>query len=243
MAGVVGLSFSACGASTDGLFTIAGGASSTGGTSTNRGGSSSGGPDTSGGSFSSAGNNAEAGMNANGGSDASGGHTNGGGGSLAGSNNAGGSSGDNGGSSNAGTSSASAGGNAGTSSAGTSSAGSGGTSAGIGGDGGAGGTPSCQELTALLESQLNAARACDDSHNALQCTGKVTTTCGCQTPVESSDSAETKAYLATLKRFQDKHCVIACTALVCLPFQRAQCKAQGSAGGGVCIAVSGPITQ
>ena len=95
---------------------------------------------------------------------------------------------------------------------------------------------------ALAESELTAARACDNSHNAEQCTGKVSITCGCQVPVESNDSDETNAYLATLKRFQDKQCVIACTALVCLPLQHAQCQAQGSSAG-MCIAVAGPVTQ
>jgi len=135
-----------------------------------------------------------------------------------------------------------AGGNAGTSNAGTSSGGSGGSSAGAGGNGGGGGTPSCEDLMALAESELAAARACDNSHNVEQCTGKVSTTCGCQVPVESSDSEETKAYLVTLKRFQDQHCVIACAALVCPPIQHAQCQSQGSSTG-MCIGVAGPVTQ
>ena len=212
-------------------------------------GSSAVGGHSSGGSSSSAGSNGSAGTSSTGGSNAAGGHANGGNTSVGGNGNAG--NGDTGGSGNAGgmggSNSAGAGGNAGTSSAGTSSGGAGGSSAGAGGSntagtGGGGGNPSCQDLMALAESQLAAARACDNSHNAMQCTGKVNTTCGCQVPVESNDSDETKAYLATLKRFQDKPCVIACTALACLPIQHAQCQSQGQSGG-MCVAVTGPVTQ
>ena len=252
LASALGSSFGACGGSTNELFTPSGGADSTGGTSTNTAGSSAiGGHSTTGGSSSSAGSNASAGTNANGGSNAAGGHANGGDTSVGGNGNAG-TSGNTGGSGNAGGTGGSnsagtdAGGNAGTSSAGTSSGGSGGSSAGAGGSNsagtGAGGNPSCQDLMALAESQLAAARACDNSHNAMQCTGKVNTTCGCQVPVESNDSDETKAYLATLKRFQDKPCIIACTELACLPISHAQCQSQGQSGG-MCVAVAGPVTQ
>jgi len=247
--GALASSFSACSSSTEGLFSPAGGASSTGGTSVSAaGGSAVGGHPATGGNSSTAGSTAAAGTNASGGSDANGGHANGGAGSVAGTSSAG-TTGDAGGSGNAGTSAGGgnaagtdAGGNAGTSNAGTSSGGSGGSSAGAGGNGGGGGTPSCEDLMALAESELAAARACDNSHNVEQCTGKVSTTCGCQVPVESSDSEETKAYLVTLKRFQDQHCVIACAALVCPPIQHAQCQSQGSSTG-MCIGVAGPVTQ
>jgi hypothetical protein len=95
----------------------------------------------------------------------------------------------------------------------------------------------------LAQSELETARACDNGRNALQCTGQVASVCGCQTSVETNDSAATTAYLDTLKRFQDKHCVIACSALACLPSQRGVCQSQGPSVGGSCVSVSGPIAN
>jgi hypothetical protein len=129
-----------------------------------------------------------------------------------------------------------------TGSAGTAAGGNAGAgAAGNSGVGGSGGDATCAELMALAASELNTARACDNGRNALQCTGQVANVCGCQTWVETNDSAATQAYLATLKRFQDKHCVIACSALACLPSQRGVCESLGASG--LCASVTGPITN
>jgi hypothetical protein len=114
---------------------------------------------------------------------------------------------------------------------------------GAGGVAGSGGDPSCADLMALAQSELDTARACDNGRNALQCTGQVASVCGCQTSVETNGSAATNAYLDTLKRFQNKHCVIACSALACLPSQRGVCQSQGMSTSGLCVSVAGPITN
>jgi hypothetical protein len=139
-------------------------------------------------------------------------------------------------------------GSAGTAAGGNAGAGAGGYSgAGVGGYsgvGGSGGDATCAELMALAASELNTARACDNGRNALQCTGQVANVCGCQTSVETNDSAATQAYLATLERIQDKHCAIACSALACLPSQRGVCESLvGTTVSGLCASVAGPITR
>jgi hypothetical protein len=259
----LGLLVGGCGSSVDGLFTsggapnasggsgvsvggsaavgggsATGGGSSSGGSATTSGGASStggggavGGNGTIGGGSSVGGNGAASGSGPIGGGTSTGGDTSTGG--SAGGGNLGGT--DAGGSGGSGTAGTSAGGIGGTTSAG-------GNGGGSSGAGGSGGNSSCQDLQSLAADELAAARACDNSHNAEQCTGKVSTTCGCQVPVESADSDATKAYLATLKRFQNKGCSVACSALVCLPIQHAQCQSQGQAAG-MCVGISGPITQ
>jgi hypothetical protein len=94
---------------------------------------------------------------------------------------------------------------------------------------------------ALAESELITAQTCDLARNALQCTGSVSTVCGCQVPVEANDTAATRAYLATLKSFRDQHCVIACSKIACLPNVGAQCQPLNS--GDRCVARIGATTQ
>jgi hypothetical protein len=60
--------------------------------------------------------------------------------------------------------------------------------------------------------------------------------------VDSQTSAETQAYLATLKELAARHCNKVCPALACVPIARAQCSSKGNSGG-VCVAARGPITQ
>jgi hypothetical protein len=66
----------------------------------------------------------------------------------------------------------------------------------------------------------------------------VSNTCGCQVPVESNDSAETKAYLTTLAEIQQRHCNIACSAIACLPLQHATCVSAQGQSGGLCVALN-----
>jgi len=215
---------SALGGNGSGAMAGAGGPSGTAGSSSHGGNGSAG---------SSAGGNSNGGAN-NGGS---GGMS--AGASSGGANNAGASNGGSGGASNGGSSGASGGAgasNGGTSNGGTSN---GGTSNGGTSNGGGGGAPTCQDLLTTAADQLDAARACDNSGNVVQCTGEVNTTCGCEVPVESNDSAETKAYLATLAQIQEQHCVQACPALACVVAAHAQCKSQGGSGS-MCVAA--PLT-
>ena len=142
-----------------------------------------------------------------------------------------------------------AGANSGGGSAG-SHAGAGGSHAGAGGSGATAGhagqsgsagsnqEPTCSDLLKQASEQLEAARSCNPDSHSLQCTGTVKNTCNCQVPVQKSDSAETKAYLNTLKKLDDKNCATVCTAQACKLVTAADCKTSGSDGAGVCTAVS-----
>lgn len=154
-------------------------------------------------------------------------------------------------------------GNAGSASGGTSSGGragataSGGTSAHAGaagsgaaaghagsatGTAGSGGTNqelSCSDLLKQANQQLDDARACIPNAKLIQCTGTVKNTCGCEVPVQRDDSAETKAYLSTLKKIAAKNCATVCTAQACRLVTDAECKSSsGPDDAGVCTAVS-----
>jgi len=134
----------------------------------------------------------------------------------------------------------------------TGAAGSGGTGASAGHAGAKGGSanggsagvagsnqePSCTELVKRASQQLEAARECNPNLEALQCTGKVTTQCGCQVPVQRTDSPESKAYLKTLKELEDKDCIVACTAIACMSVSNAQCRSSSSSSMGSCVATS-----
>jgi len=242
------LIFGCGGASDPGLFSAGGGksgvsgASSAGATSLpNAGSTSAGGDASNAGSVGDAGSDSAAGGSSTAGSDSGGtgageaGHT-GSGGSVeqAGT---GGSSGH----AEGGSSGHAEGGSAGHAAGGTAGSGEagGGAGSGSGGKGSAGGgnEPTCVELYAQAATELTAARACNVGANAEQCTGKVDTTCNCQVPVEKDDSPATKAYQATLKQLQSKHCSQACPAIACTPVLNPQCRAS-SAGSkqGMCVA-------
>ncbi|HEX3776080.1 MAG TPA: hypothetical protein VHV51_16525 [Polyangiaceae bacterium] len=274
VAGAFGaFSFAACGGNADGLFSPNDGSSSAGIASSSAGSSAAGGHSFPvAGSSSLAGSSSSAGSGAVSGGMGSGGNTSttNGGANNAGTSSSGNAGGEIGGSSTGGSSTggsstagssaggSSAGGAAGTSSAGsanggsesggsagTNSGGDGNGGAGISGASGAGGAPTCQDLFAQADSELDAARACDTTRNAEQCTGKVNDSCGCQVPVESNNSAETEAYLATLKQIQQRRCSVLCSAIACLPVQHASCVSslQGQSSG-MCVTLNAvPATK
>ena len=227
------VALSACGGSENGFFSDdtggTGGFSRAGAPSS--AGSSSGGP-SSAGSIGAGTAGQDAAGNGSGGAQsagaAPGGSTSSGGASLGGATNAGGAAGR--------TSGAGSGGSA--ASAGQAGGKGGSANGGSAGSAGSNQDPSCSELTKRASQQLEAARVCNLDQEALQCTGKVTTQCGCQVPVQRTESAETKAYLKTLKEIEDKHCIIACTAIACMAASNAQCKASGSSAMGTCVATS-----
>jgi hypothetical protein len=117
-------------------------------------------------------------------------------------------------------------------------AGHGGAQAGSAGAGGSKNDPSCDELLKQANQQLEAARECYLTASSIQCSDTVKNTCNCDVPVRRSDSSETKAYLATLKKIDDKNCTPVCTAIACKLVTNAQCKSSGSGTTGVCTAVS-----
>jgi hypothetical protein len=226
---------SACGGSENDFFGDRGhagraGASSHAGSSSSSGASNSGGA----GGWSSAGAVAVAGSSSSAGDVGSGGQ------GEAGDNNGGAPSA---GASSGGRAGASSGGAAGSGHAGASgggaTAGHGGIQGGSAGSGGTNQEPSCSDLLKQASEQLDAARACNLAANSLQCTGTVKNTCNCQVPVQRSESAETKAYLNTLKKLDEKNCVAVCTAQACKLVSDAECKTSGSGSTGVCTAVSG----
>jgi len=96
----------------------------------------------------------------------------------------------------------------------------------------------CKELLKQADQQLEAARECNLAADALQCTGKVTNQCGCQVPVQRTDSTATKAYLKTQQLLEDKGCIIACTAIACPSVTNAQCKASGTGAMGTCVSTT-----
>jgi hypothetical protein len=244
IAGALGALFCACsGSDQTGLFSPSGGMTCNAGASANAGGpSATGGHAATGGSSSAAGSTNAAGSSASGGNSDSGGATGTGGAQSGGSANGGagnggavsGGAGNNGGSANGGNNNA---GTAGASTAGSNNGGASGTGGAVG-TGGAAGNPTCQDLIATAAQQLDAASVCNSSGNAEQCTGSVSATCGCMVPVESDDSPETKAYLATLASIQEKHCIQACPAIACV-LGHAECKSQGGSSS-ACVAA--PLT-
>jgi len=118
----------------------------------------------------------------------------------------------------------------------------GGAAAGHGGaqagSGGSGNPPTCSELLKQASEQLDAARVCNFAANAQQCTGTVKNQCNCEVSVHRDDSAETKAYLATLKQLSANNCISVCTAVLCKPVIEGQCKQSGSSAMGMCTAAS-----
>ena len=227
------LALSACGGSDTGffspVFTAGAGGSSHAGASSNAG------------STSSAGSPSHAGSPDSAGQSSAGGES---GGAGAGGANSGG---------------ANSGGNAGTTPSGGASGG--GARAGAGGsvasggraganggstNAGAGGSkpdPTCNELIKQANQQLETARECNLNADALQCTGKVSNQCGCQVPVQRTDSAATKAYLKTLQLLEDKDCIIACTAVACPSVANADCKASGTGSMGTCVSTGHDWTR
>jgi len=148
-----------------------------------------------------------------------------------------------GGASSAGASSGGRGGVSGASgAAGRGGAGGSGAAAGHGGaqagSGGKSDEPTCDDLFAQANQQLEAAQACSLSASSLQCIDTVKTICNCEVPVRRSDSAETKAYLATLRKIDTKNCKTVCTAQACKLVTDAECRASGSGSTGVCTAVN-----
>jgi len=110
------------------------------------------------------------------------------------------------------------------------------------GAGGSGGDPTCSQLLAEATTELAAARVCTFAANAEQCTGTVKTVCNCEVPVEG-DSATTKAYEATLKQINDKHCTQVCPAIACLAVSHAQCSVSTpGTTQGTCVAGFGVLT-
>ena len=101
--------------------------------------------------------------------------------------------------------------------------GSAGESSQAGSAGASGSGPTCAELYTRASKELEAATVCNPAAAAQQCTGKVTEPCGCERPVESTDSLETKAYLATIAQIHKKQCTQACPAIACLVADHAQC--------------------
>jgi hypothetical protein len=125
-------------------------------------------------------------------------------------------------------------------SAGAGTAGSAGSGAGAGGGSS---EPTCSQLLTQASTELTAARACNLAVNAEQCTGAVETVCNCQVPVEKDDSVATKAYGATLKQLNAKHCSQVCPAIACAPVLRATCRADGpGTTKGSCVAGFGVPT-
>lgn len=154
-----------------------------------------------------------------------------------------------GGSSAAGANSAGAGASSAgsTSQAGAGASSSGGSSSGNAGNAGSAGLvadagsddggDTCQTLLATASKQLEAAQACSVAADSNQCTGEVESTCHCQVAVHRVDSAETNAYLATLKQIQAKKCSQICPAIACTPVTNAQCRATSSnSSSGTCVA-------
>jgi hypothetical protein len=108
------------------------------------------------------------------------------------------------------------------------------------GSAGAGGSkddPSCDDLIKQANQQLEAARACSLAASSIQCNDTVKNLCNCEVAVRRDDSTETKAYLATLKKIDDKKCTTICTAQACKLVTIAQCKSSGSGTTAVCTAV------
>ena len=220
--------FGACGGVADpGLFSPSGGGSGLAGSSGHGGGESTQGGEPGTPTGGAVGAGASGGLG-----QPEGGSSSGGGSSSAGAAQAGG-----GGAENGGASSGGLGNIAGSSGSGAAgSAGSGGGSAGGSGSGGSGGELTCAQLFAQANKQLEAARSCNLAMNVTQCTGEVNNLCGCEVPVQRDSSAETKAYLATLKQIEKQKCSQICPAIACFPVNHAQCKPNSQSGlVGTCV--------
>jgi len=142
-----------------------------------------------------------------------------------------------GGSSNGGSNSGGTAGQAGSSANGGSSNGgfaNGGTSTGGGGSSGA---SNCTALYEQAAQQLTAAEACNSLTKITHCTGTQKTTCGCEVPVESNDSAETKAYAATLAAISAANCHQLCPQIACLSVHAATCVANADSTIGHCMSM------
>ena len=217
--------FGACGGvSEPGLFSPSGDGSGLAGNSSQAGASSrGGGPATPAGGA--VGASASGGLGTGGEAESDGGSSGDGGSSSAGATQAGGSGGID-----------SAAGSAG-SVAGSAGAGAGSGGAGSGGAaGGGGGELTCTKLFAQATKQLEAAQTCSLAANAMQCTGEVNNLCGCEVPVQRDNSAETQAYLATLKQIEKQKCTQVCPAIACFPVSFARCKANSPGStGGTCV--------
>ena len=237
--GLAAFALTACGGSANDFFSDGGSSGRAGGSSHAGSTSSSGtGNSSSGGSAGAVG---VAGSTSSGGSFATGGTGEGGrrgAGAPSGGSNSGGSS--SGGSSSGGRAGASSGGTGGRAGAGGSNAtaGHGGAQAGSAGAGGSKSDPACDDLLKQANQQLEDARACNLAASSIQCSDTVKSTCNCDVPVRRGDSTETKAYLATLKKIDDKKCSTICTAQLCKLVTIAQCKSTGSGTAGVCTVVS-----
>jgi len=231
------LALSACGGAESGLFSDVGGSGSGG--SSRAGGPSLAGANSisgfgQGGNASNAGNPSAGGDSSSAGMPGSGGRADAGssnGGSQSGGAGSGGRAGANNGGGSASGGRAGAGGSVG-------SAGQGGAQAGSAGTGGTSQALTCSELLKKASQQLEEARVCSVAANARQCTGTVMNQCNCEVSVQRVDSAETKAYLDTLKQLQKKNCAIACTTLLCKPVSDGECKQSGSSTAGLCVGVS-----
>jgi len=147
-----------------------------------------------------------------------------------------------GGSSNGGSNSGGTAGQAGSSANGGSSNGgsaNGGTSTGgtSTGGGGSSGASNCTALYEQAAQQLTAAEACNSLTKITHCTGTQKTTCGCEVPVESNDSAETKAYAATLAAISAANCHQLCPQIACLSVHAATCVANADSTIGHCMSM------
>jgi hypothetical protein len=96
-----------------------------------------------------------------------------------------------------------------------------GGSAGSGGSGGArdagsdGSVVDCVALRNDVDAKLAAAQVCDPTLGATaQCQDTVEGLC-CKEPVRSQSSPETAAYLDALAKYQNAHCLAACTQTLC----------------------------
>ncbi len=111
--------------------------------------------------------------------------------------------------------------------------GSGGAASGGSSVGGAG----CVELRNGLAKLQDEAQACSPNGNMDQCTGSVSSECNCPVPVNSQNSAATRAYTAALEQYK-KRCAVACAAVLCAPAIGARCQGQGNGpqSSGQCVA-------
>jgi hypothetical protein len=118
-------------------------------------------------------------------------------------------------------------------------AGSGGTSMGGSHSGGSAGSgppePTCAQLDTEAQNQLGAAQACNSAQGFNGCDARVTDTCGCQVPVESTTSAASKTYLATLKTIAARKCARPVGCHACVKVNFALCSPSGKGNAGKCV--------
>lgn len=101
----------------------------------------------------------------------------------------------------------------------------------------------CQTLFAKANQQLAAAQVCNLAADAMQCTGTVKNLCKCEVPVNREESAESKAYQATLAQLDNKKCSQVCAAIACFPATHATCRANtfGSTAGTCTVSYAQPL--